>query len=360
VISSNLTKPLRIAQVSSLWVSVPPKTYGGIERRVFHLAEELVKRGHDVALFATADSKTHAKLKSVYKYGLTEAMDKGEAYSYEYYINSSIQEVLQCSQSFDVIHFHLGCSAIPLSVLSKAPVLHTIPTAITIDDIWVINRYPDVPIIALSEQQLEPLPLELRKNIKVIYNGCDFDNYRLSENPGKYLAFLGRMGPHKSPLNAIRIAKKLQLPIVLAGAPLTNPEKIYFEKDILPLIDGNEVKYIGSVNDDQKNGLFSQAMALLFPIQWEEPFGNVMIEAMACGVPVIALNKGSVREVIDYGITGFYSDFLDDLLPLVSRAIKLNRRVIREHAMSRFSHKKMVDEYIKVYESIIENANSKC
>ncbi len=343
---------LRIAQVAPLWVRVPPKNYGGIERRVHYLTEELVRRGHIVTLFATADSETQAELRPTYKHGLTEAMDRGEAFSYDYYLNSNIAEALQVSDSFDVIHFHLGCVAIPLGLLSKAPVLHTIPTAITLDDQWVLNRYPTIPVTALSHQQLTPIDADRRQKIRVIHNGFDYDSYQLSEGPGEYLAFVGRIGPHKGPHEAIQIAKAAGLPIVISGAPLTREEKVYFQEVIRPLIDDKDVSYVGPVNDEQKNQLLSRALALLFPIQWDEPFGLVMIEAMACGVPVVACNRGSVSEVVDFAKTGFYGDSLNELCRFIDKAARLERKAVREHARQRFCYKRMVDEYLTIYESL--------
>lgn len=344
---------LRIAQVAPLWSSVPPANYGGIELRLFWLTEELVARGHEVTLFASGDSTTSAKLRAGFPRNLIDAMGSSEAFQYEQYANSNFVEALRNNHEFDVIHCHVGCPQIPLSVLSNTPSLHTMPTALSVDEEWLLNRYPDVTVIAISHSQIAGLPVKRRQAVRVIYHGCDFGQYDLNLQPDKYLVFLGRMGQKKSPLNAIRVAKQAGFPIVLAGKPQDGSEADYFSQKIQPLIDGKNVTYIGPVNQRQKNVLLKNASALLFPIQWEEPFGLVMIEAMACGTPVIACNRGSVSEVVDFGKTGFYADSVEKLASLVPRALLLDRKVVREHAMQRFSHKRMVDEYVEVYESLV-------
>ncbi len=347
--------PLRIAQIAPLWVRVPPESYGGIERVVHILTEELVRRGHEVSLFAAGNSQTSAKLRAVCECSMVELMEKGEAYNYEYYITSSLVEALRKSDSFDLIHCHVGCHHIPLAMLSKKPVLYTIRTMVNVDDQWVLKYYPQVPISAISQSQIMHIPHEYRKNIRVIYNGLDFDACEYSIAPGKYLAFLGRMGPVKNPLDAILIAKTVGLPIVLAGRAEDLEEKAYFREKIEPLIDGKHVAYLGMVDQMQKNEFLKNAAALLFPIQWEEPFGNVMIEAMACGTPVVAYQRGSVSEVVDFGKTGFYAESLEALIPFVSKALSLDRKMVRDHARKRFSYQKMVDEYLEWYRSLLRS-----
>jgi len=354
--SDTPSRPLRIAQIAPLWASVPPATYGGIELRLHWLTEELVARGHEVTLFASGDSQTSAKLRAGCDYNLMDAMANGAVYQYENYVNANMVAALRESDAFDVIHCHTGCSHIPFSALSKTPMLHTMPILLSVDERWLLSQYPDVPVVAISHSQLAPIPADRRKHIQVVYHGCDFDRYDLETQPGDYLAFLGRMGPRKSPVDAIRIAKAVGMPLVLAGKPQDPVEQDYFHEQVMPLIDGEQITYIGPVNHPQKNALLKNARALIFPIQWEEPFGLVMIEAMACGTPVVACNRGSVSEVIDVGKTGFYADTADALIPLIPQALSLNRRMVREHAMTRFSHKRMVDEYLRVYQSLAANA----
>jgi glycosyltransferase involved in cell wall biosynthesis len=289
---------------------------------------------------------------------MIEAMEKGCAAEYEYYETCNIAEALQRSDSFDIIHFHVGGYAIPLGALSRAPVLHTLHNPITPDAIWLLKRYANAAVTAVSRQQIAAIPEQRRRSIRVIYNGCDFEAYEFSSSPGKYLAFLGRIGPEKSPLDAIRIANEAGLPIILAGQPLNEDERAYFAEKIEPLIDGKDVIYVGQVDYRRKVELLKHACALLFPIQWDEPFGLVMIEAMACGTPVVALQRGSVEEVIDFGKTGFYAGSIQALSSFVPRALSLDRRVVRDHARQRFGHVRMIDEHLHAYESLLNTGDS--
>lgn len=339
---------MRIAQVASLWAKIPPVTYGGIELVIKLLIEELVAQGHEVTLFGTGDSQTPANLQAVTAESMLDAMAAGQAASYEYYANASVADVLVAGGQFDVIHFHIGNQFIPMSRLSKTPSLHTLHTFLIQDDQWMLNRYPDVPVAAISKCQVRSIPRE----IPVIYNGCDFDAYDPGLEPGKYLAFLGRMSHAKNPLDAIRVAKKLGMPIVLAGKAQSGKEEQYFQEQIVPLIDNESVRFIGPVNHPQKNELLRNAAALLFPVQWDEPFGLVMIEAMACGTPVVAHNLGSVQEVIDPGVTGYYADSMESLPDLVQEALKLDRAKVRAHAKERFSYQRMAAEYLRLYRSL--------
>jgi glycosyltransferase involved in cell wall biosynthesis len=350
--SSRSSRSLRIAQVAPLGVSVPPVTYGGTQRIVYLLTEELVRRGYDVTLFASGDSTTSARFRAVCEAGLAAGIISGEVWFRHYYSLSAAAETLRDAGSFDVIHCHLGAISIPLGALSRTPLLHTLPGPLCADDLWMLQRHPEAAVTARSQRQIADLAPDRRKKIQVVYNGCDFGSYNLSVSPGRYLAFLGRMAPEKSPLDAIHIARKVGLPIVLAGEPWSPQGKVYYDAEIRPLIDGKQVIHIGPVNDAQKNEFFRNAAALLFPIRCEEAFGNVMIEAMACGVPVVACNRGAVSEVIDFGKTGFFADSASELPPLVLRALSLDRASVREHARRRFTHQRMVDEYVRLYERL--------
>jgi glycosyltransferase involved in cell wall biosynthesis len=230
---------------------------------------------------------------------------------------------------------------------------------ITPDGIWLLNRYANAAVTAVGRQQIAEIPENRRDNIRVIYNGCDFESYEFSASPGKYLAFLGRISKEKSPLDAIEIAQEAGLPIVIAGQPLDQEERSYFKEKIEPLMDGENVIYIGQADHRQKVALLKHAGALLFPIQWDEPFGVVMIEAMACGTPVIAFERGSVKEVIDFGKTGFYADSMHALIPFVQRALSLDRGIVRDHARQRFGHVNMVTGYLKAYESVLSKGDDR-
>jgi glycosyltransferase involved in cell wall biosynthesis len=342
---------LRIALVPPLWAPIAPGTAGGVEYIVYLLAEELVGRGHEVTVFTSADSPTTAALESVFETSMLEAMERGRAWEYEYYETCNLAEALGRGRSFDVIHLHVGAYAIPLGALSSAPVLHTLHNPVTPDAIWLLHRYPDVPVTAVSRQQIAGIPEERRQGIRVVHNGCDFASFEFGAGPGGYLAFLGRMGPGKSPYDAIRIADEAGLPIVLAGQALDDEERTYFAEKIEPQIDGRRVVYLGPVDHRRKVALLKGAAALLFPIQADEAFGMVMIEAMACGTPVIACRRSAVAELVDYGITGFYADRPQDLASLVPAALSLDRRVVRAQAERRFSHRRMADEYLEAYEA---------
>jgi glycosyltransferase involved in cell wall biosynthesis len=338
--------------VVPLWASIPPATYGGTELMVHLLTEELVERGHEVTLFAAGNSRTRAKLRSIGSGTVSEAMASGEAYEYVHYVNALFAEVLREASSFDVIHSHLGCSFLPLGKVSPVPVLHTPHTVLSMDDLWAIRHYPQAALVAISRHQAAALPPERRRNVPVIYHGINFGEYQFNPSQGRYLAFLGRMGPQKSPLDAIRIARLADVPLVLAGNPQNAEEETYFAEKIRPLVDGKNVICIGPVNHHQKNELLRLAGALLFPIQGEEAFGLAMIEAMACGTPVVAWERSSVTEVIDPGKTGFYGDSVETLARLVPLALALDRQAVCEHARRRFSHLRMVDEYVTMYESL--------
>jgi glycosyltransferase involved in cell wall biosynthesis len=344
---------LRIAEVAPLGVSVPPVTYGGTQRAVHFLTEELVRRGHDVTLFASGDSQTSAKLRVVRKRSVQPDIDAGTVQRPEFYAVHSVGEALREAGSFDIIHCHLGPWSLPFHGFSTTPLLHTLPGVVYEDDLWMLRRYAEAPVIARSRRQVAGLNGEC-PNIRVIYNGCDFDAYEFSPGPVRHLAFLGRMAWEKNPLDAIAIAGQVGLPIVLAGEPQSEYEEAYFAEQIKPMIDGKNVIHIGEVTDAQKSELFRNAGALLFPVLIEEAFGNVMIEAMACGTPVVACNRGAVSEVVDYGTTGFYADSVEELPELVIQALSLDRQTVRQHARQRFNQQRMADEYIQVYESLVK------
>ena len=347
-------RKLRIAQVAPLWVNVPPGTYGGIELLIKLLCDELVQRGHDVTLFATSRAQTGAKLRPVTDEILMDMMSDGSASIYEYYGNACAADALAARGEFDLLHFHIGNQWIPMGALADKPVLFTLHTQLGADDEWVIRRYPRVPLAAISKCQVKSVAARHPHPIPVVYNGCDFSRFDPSFEPGKYLAFLGRMSHDKNPLGAIRIAQRAGMPVVLAGVPQSAKEEKYFDQEIKPLIDGVNVRYIGAANHAQKSKLLREAAALLFPVQWEEPFGLVMIEAMACGTPVIGRALGSVPEVVDEGVTGYYGNDPETMHELVPRALALDRAGVRARAQERFSYQRMVDEYLRLYEWLID------
>lgn len=340
---------LRIAQIAPLWTPIPPTTYGGIELLLALLCDELVARGHDVTLFASGDCRTRAKLRSVIPANLSALMARGDALMHEYYLNAAMADALAAQDEFDVLHFHLSPTLLPLAAAARKPCIFTYHTSPHADDEWALRRYPQVPVATISRAQFAQTSARLGREFPVIYNGVDFSAYAPSFEPGKYLAFLGRMSPQKNPLDAILIAKEAGLPIVLAGKPQNAEEEHYFAEKVQPHIDGERVRWIGPANHAQKTELLRHAAALVFPIAWDEPFGLVMIEAMACGCPVLGVRRGSVGEVVDEGITGFTAATPGDLAALVPAVLALDRAKVRTHAESRFSHIKMVDDYLALY-----------
>ena len=344
---------LRIAQVAPLWTPIPPRTYGGIELLMKLLIDELVARGHEVTLFASGDCATAGRLRPVIETNLSDLIAAEKAYCFEYYANATMAEVLAAQDQFDLVHFHLSSAWLPLAAPMKTKALFTMHTCPHHDDEWAMRRSPGVAVNGISRCQMRATSLRLGREFPIVHNGCDFNAYPPSTEAGQYLAFLGRLSPEKNPLDAIRIANLSGWPIVLAGQPQNANETRYFEQQIKPLIDGKQVRWIGPVNHPQKTALLRNAAALLFPIQWEEPFGLVMIEAMACGTPVVAHRRGSVEEVVDAGVTGFHASVIDAMSDLVPEAVKLDRAKVRQHAESRFGFRVMVDRYEALYRSIL-------
>ncbi len=350
-----MSAQLRIGVAPPLWTPVPPKTYGGVELVVHLLTEELVRQGHDVTLFGTGDSRTSARLEAVCERNILDFMAGTDACVYEAYANAAVARVLARAREFDVLHFHMGMHWAPFATLVKTPSLFTIHTFASYDDRWLARNFPGVALTGISRYQAAQLVEGTEREIPVVYNGCDFGAYQPGYEPGQYLAFLGRMSHDKNPLGAIRIAQAAGMPIILAGKAQQAKEEKYFDEEIEPLIDGKMVRYLGPVNHEQKNDLLRNAAALVFPIQWPEPFGLVMIEAMACGTPVLARGLGSVAEVIDAGVTGHYAGEIEEMQALLPATLALDRRRVRERAEERFAHRRMVEEYVKVYRKVSTN-----
>jgi len=355
---SSAGNKLRLAQVAPLWTPIPPATYGGIELLLALLCDGLVARGHDVTLFASGDCRTAAKLRAVIPVNLSELMARGDALMYEYYLNAAMASVLAAQDEFDIVHSHLPPAWLPFGAALRVPSVFTLHTSPHSDDEWAMRNFPQSQVAAISRAQVAGAASRLGREFPVIYNGVDFSAYDACFEPGKYLAFLGRMSAEKNPLDAIRIAQAAGMPIVLAGKPQNAAEEKYFRDEVQPHIDGTRVRWIGPADHAEKVALLRAAAALVFPIQWDEPFGLVMIEAMACGTPVLAVRRGSVAEVVDEGITGCTAATPAELAPLVARACALDRRKVREHAATRFGHTKMVDDYLALYRQMIAERGS--
>jgi glycosyltransferase involved in cell wall biosynthesis len=341
---------LRIAQVAPLWTSVPPQGYGGAELMVHWLTTALLAQGHEVTLYASLDSTTPAPLRGVVPENLIDACRAMRAYDYDVYALGQFAAAMRDIGQFDVVHCHLGPKLIPPATLLDKPVVHTVHAGLDgPDERWIIDQFPGVHIAAISESQIAHVPRDKRDAMRVIYHGLDFDDYVFALEPREQLVFLSRMGPRKNPVAAVRVARDIGIPIILAGASQGEGEHDYFEHEVRPLVDGRNVIYVGTVSHEEKVRLLGESAAFIFPIEWSEHFGIVMIESMACGTPVVARTRGSVPEVVDQGVTGYHGHHISDLAALTKRAIELDRRRIRGHARTRFDHHRMAREYASFY-----------
>ncbi|MGJ5676877.1 MAG: glycosyltransferase family 4 protein [Nostochopsis sp.] len=340
---------MKIAQVAPLWEQVPPPTYGGVELVVSRLTDELVRRGHEVTLFASGDSQTLAKLEAVYPRALRLDPNFKEYTPHEML---ELSQVYQQAAEFDLIHSHLGVSALPLASLVSTPTVHTLHGNFTEDNCNVYSHHQKQPYISISNAQRQ---INLNY-VGTVYNGINPNDYPFVDKPQEppYLAFLGRFSPEKGPHHAIAIAKKTGWRLKMAGK-IDVVDSEFFEKEIAPQIDGQQIQFLGEINHAEKTELFGNAAITLFPITWQEPFGLVMIESMATGTPVIAMNLGSVPEVINHGVTGFICQNVDEMVAMIPQALELNRQTCREYVENRFSVMQMVNGYETVYEQVIKN-----
>jgi glycosyltransferase involved in cell wall biosynthesis len=344
---------MRIAQIAPLAESVPPKLYGGTERVVAWLVDELIEVGHEVTLFASGDSMTGAQLNAV----CPRALRLGRPRTDPMAVQAALIEEVACkANNFDVIHAHIDWLHLPLLSRLGVPFLTTCHGRLDLPLFPdVIRRFPKAPFVSISENQRIPLP---EANwIGTIYHGLPQGLFRPSFEPGSYLAFLGRLTAEKGPEPAMRIARAVGMPLQIA-AKVPRGEAAYFRERIEPQVDGKQVRLIGEVNDHAKQRFLAGAAALLFPIDWPEPFGLVMIEAMACGTPVIAFRSGSVPEVVDHGITGFVVSDEEEAIQAIKRIGELDRRRIRAQFERRFTSQRMAEEYLKQYAILAPGLNN--
>jgi glycosyltransferase involved in cell wall biosynthesis len=339
---------MRIAQVAPLFESVPPKYYGGTERVVSYLTEELVRQGHDVTLFASGDSVTKARLVAVTRRSLR--LDKHCVDRMAHHM-LLLEHVFRRVDEFDIVHFHIDYLHFPLSRRHRFAHVTTLHGRLDIPDLVPLyEEYREMPVVSISDAQRAPLPFANWQ--ATVYHGIPEDLYRFREAPGRYLAFLGRISPEKRVDRAIEIAKRVEMPLKIA-AKVDQVDREYFEDYIRPRLDHPLVEYVGEIGEGEKDEFLGNAYALLFPIDWPEPFGLVMIEAMACGTPVIAYRKGSVPEVMEEGRTGFIVETLEDAVRAVRRVPELSRRRCREVFEERFTASRMARDYVAVYERIL-------
>lgn len=340
---------MRIAQVAPLWERVPPPAYGGIELVVGLLCDELVRRGHEVTLFASGDSISLAKLESVHPRAMRLDPSIKE---YGIYEMLQLSRVYEKADEFDIIHSHMGCAALPYSKLVKTPTVHTLHGIFTPDNEKMFTHARRQPYVSISNSQREPR-LDLNC-VATVYNGIDTSTYEFHEKPQDppYLAFLGRLSPEKGTHLAIEIAKRSGWTLKIAGK-IDVVDVEYYEEKIKPHIDGEQIQYLGEANHEQKNALMGGAVATLFPITWREPFGLVMVESMVSGTPVIAMSLGSTEEVIAHGKTGFLCHSVDECVASLDKIADLNRYECREHVVKNFSVQRMTEGYEAVYQKII-------
>ncbi len=343
---------MRIAQVAPLHESVPPQLYGGTERIVSYLTEELVHQGHEVSLFATGDSVTRARLQAIVPQALRLDPHCRDALAYHILL---LDAVVREAAEFDIIHFHTDYLHFPLARFLNTPQLITLHGRLDLPDLQPLyRRFADMPLVSISDNQRTPLPFVNWQ--ETVYHGLPEDLYTFHAGTGDYLAFIGRISPEKRLDRAIEIAKRVGMPLRIA-AKVDPVDRLYFDEKIRPLLTDPRVEYLGEIGEDEKNEFLGKAYALLFPIDWPEPFGLVMIEAMACGTPVIAFRRGSVPEVIEDGETGFVVDNIDEAVCAVKNTGNISRRRCRRVFTERFSAKRMTKDYIGVYRAIINSTH---
>lgn len=335
---------LRIAQVAPLYERVPPKLYGGTERIVSWLTEELVRQGHEVTLFASGDSLTGARLVP----GCSSALRLDPARPCAPALHAlMVERVFQRCADFDVIHLHIDGSPLSLARRSTTASLTTLHGRLDLPGLDALYReFSDHPLVSISDAQRAPLPWA--SWAATIHHGLPADLLVPRTAPGRYFAFLGRISPEKRVDRAIEVARRTGIPLQIA-AKVDENDRDYYESRIRPLIDGSLVRYVGEIGEHEKSAFLGDAIALLFLIDWPEPFGLAMIEAMACGTPVIAWRCGSVPEVLEHGVTGYVVDHPEQAVSCARAAAALDRRRCREAFLQRFSVERMARDYGALY-----------
>lgn len=347
-------KHLRIAQAAPPFESVPPAGYGGTERVVCVLTEELVKRGHDVTLFASGDSRTSAHLEPIVERALWHQQMRYRDFTP--FWSMALGRLMQDLQSFDVIHSHLDYFGFPLARITPSPVVTTLHGRLDQPELQPLyGAFPDVPLVSISDAQRRPVPSA--NWVDTVYHGIDLESFTFRDKQGEYLAFLGRISPEKGLDVAVRIARAVGMPLKIAARkplpfkqdPEVRRDWEYYQDSIRPLLQKQGVEFIGEVDGTAKDEFLGRAAALLFPIRWPEPFGLVMVEAMACGTPVLALRDGSVPEIVEHGKSGFVCRDEQELVAATREIASLNRGECRREVEQRFSPAAMAEGYERVY-----------
>lgn len=342
---------LKIAQIAPLIESVPPRLYGGTERIVSYLTEELVRLGHDVTLFASGDSITAADLVPCVPKALR--LDASVIDPIPYYM-LMLDRVRQRAEGFDILHFHIDQFHFPLFRPSAGRTVTTLHGRQDLPDLIPLYvGFDDMPLVSISNDQRRPV--SKANFVATVYHGLPIDLHRASAKSGNYVAFLGRMSPEKRPDRAIGIARALGISLKIA-AKVDRADEAYFRAKIAPLLNGPGVEFIGEINEHQKTKFLGEARALLFPVDWPEPFGLSMIEAMACGTPVLAFRCGSVPEIVDENVTGCIVDTIEEAIAALPRVIALDRKNVRQRFDRRFSATRMAKDYVAVYRSLLDSS----
>jgi glycosyltransferase involved in cell wall biosynthesis len=341
------SRKLKIALIAPVWIRVPPELYGGIELVVGLLADGLAQRGHQVTLFASGDSITKARLISVFDRPQGHLI--GQLLPEIYHVGAAYEFCR--AEEFDIVHDHTLTGAV-LGAYSRAPVLVTLHGAFTeLSKPFYLQFKDSVYYNAISDYQRSRLP-ELNY-VDTVYNTVDFDAIKLGTDKGGYLLSLSRVSSQKGTHLAVEAAKRLGRPLIIAGKIATDTDMAYFESQVEPQVDGRQIRFLGEVSEGEKRALMAGAACFLFPIQWAEPFGLVMLEAMAAGTPVVAFDHGSVREVIDHGRSGFIANNMDEFVEMTARAADIDPRDCRRHAERHFPVARMLDGYLRNYYRIL-------
>jgi len=345
---------MRIAQVAPMYEAVPPLRYGGTERVVSYLTEELVRRGHNVTLFASGDSRTSAKLVPTSAAALRERFTLQEMRDVAPPLHLAMMgEVLQRADEFDIIHSHVDYFPWAFAPFVNTPLLTTMHGRLDVA-YWppLIERFPKTPLVSISHHQRAPLAPLHPHWVGTVYNGIPVDQFPFSEQQGDYFLFLGRIAVEKRPDWAVEVAKRTGIKLKVA-AKVDPYDQEYYDREIKHLFDHPLVEFLGEADEQEKRQLLAGARALLFPIDWPEPFGMVQIEALACGTPVLAMNRGSVPEVLRHGVSALIGNSVDELVALAPHLGQLDRRACRREAELRFSSRAMAQGYEQVYRRVI-------
>jgi glycosyltransferase involved in cell wall biosynthesis len=340
---------MKIAQVSPLFESVPPKAYGGTERVISYLTEELVRQGHEVTLFASGDSKTSARL--VAPCAESVRPDKSPAWLACHMVQMDL--VFELAHTFDVIHFHTEYVHLPATRLLRTPCIATLHGRLDMPHLVHLYKYfSNWPLVSISDSQRAPLAWA--NWCRTVYHGLPPDLYTPRSTHGSYFAFIGRVSPEKRLDRAIEIARRCGMPLYI-GAKIDTMDEPYFNEHIKPLLGSAQVEFLGEICEQEKRELLEHASALLFPIDWPEPFGLVMIEAFACGTPVITYPNGSVPEIMEEGVTGFVVTNQDDAVRAAQRIDSVDRKLCRAAFERRFTSAHMAENYLRAYRQVINS-----